>query len=252
MKERSLVAFTLLSQVALGTLWVLSILNELGATNLEILTAIMLAALVASFIHLGSPLKAWRAIGGWRSSWLSREVLCAAIFTVMLGGLTLAAWEHINLGIGVWLAGLCGLALLISMTHVYRLRTIPAWYHWTTTASFFITALLLGALLCAVLAGSRPWLAVSAIGLLGAQQAIGQRQARLASAQADHWQRPILTLRLLAIGALAIGFFASWWIAWPAAFLLAFSGEVLARILFYEARKPRSVWRFGPDHRPFP
>ena len=241
MKERSLVAFTILSQMAIGAFWLLSVLNGVNAVNLLFLTAIMLVALAASFLHLGSPRRAWRAFGGWRSSWLSREVLCAALFTALLGGLTLAAWLPIDLAsAGTWLAALCGLALLISMTQVYRLRTTPAWNQWPTTASFFITTLLLGALLCRLLIGGRPWLAVLALALLGAQQAIGRRRP-----WADRWPQLIPALRLLAAGALVIALFAPLWIAWLAGFLLALSGEVLARAQFYEMRKPRGVWRFA-------
>ena len=242
MKERSLVVFTILSQMTIGTFWLLGILNGLSALNLLILTAVMLTALAASFLHLGSPICAWRAFSGWRSSWLSREVLCAASFTGLLGGLTLATWLPIGpAGAGLWLAALCGLALLISMMQVYRLRTIPVWNQWQTTASFFITTLLLGALLCGVLIGGRPWLAVCAIGLLGAQQAIGGRRG-----QTNRRHGLILTLRWSAAGILAIDFITSAsWIAWLAVFLLALSSEVLARSLFYDMRKPRSMWRFA-------
>ena len=246
MKERSLVAFTLLSQMSIGTFWLLGVLNGLSAVALLLLTAIMLIALAASFLHLGSPRQAWRAIDGWRSSWLSREVLCAALFTALLGGLTLAAWVQFELEAGAWLAGLCGLAMLISMTQAYRLRTVPAWNHWTTPASFFLTTLLLGAMWCGVLTGGSPWLAVFAIALLGAQQTIGWRRPPIPSAQADRWQGLMLALRLLAVSALAIDLLMpSLWIAWLTAFLLAASCEALARVLFYEMRKPRSVWRFA-------
>jgi len=243
-KERSLVAFTLGSQMAIGAFWLLGVVNGFSAVALSILTAIMLSALAASFLHLGSPHNAWRAIGGWRSSWLSREVSCAALFTALLGGLTLAAWAQIDLGAVAWLAGLCGLAFMISMTQAYRLRTVPAWNQWATTASFFITTLLLGTLLRGVLTGGKPWLAVFAIGLLGAQQAIGWHGPPALSARADRWRSLILASRLLAAGALVIDLvIPSAWLAWLAAFLLASSGEVLARVLFYEMRKPRSVWR---------
>jgi anaerobic dimethyl sulfoxide reductase subunit C (anchor subunit) len=243
MKERSLAAFTILSQMAIGAFWLLSVLNGLNAVKLLILTAIMLVALAASFLHLGSPFNAWRAFSGWRSSWLSREVLCAALFTALLGGLALAAWRQIDLaGTGMWLAALCGLVLLINMTMAYRLRTVPTWNHWATAASFFITTLLLGVLWCGMLIGGRPWLAASAIVLLGAQQAIGWRRP-----QVDRWRHLILAWRVSAVSALVIVLFApQLWIAWPAAFLLALGSEVMARMLFYEMRKPRR--RCGSFH----
>jgi DMSO reductase anchor subunit len=232
--------------MAIGAFWLLGVLNGFSSMTLLVLTAIMLSALAASFLHLGSPHHAWRAIGGWRSSWLSREVLCAAVFTALLGGLTLAVRAQIDPGAGAWLAGLCGLACMISMTQAYRLRTVPAWNHWTTTASFFISALLLGALLCGVLLGSSPWLAVFAIGLLGAHLAIGRHGPPAVSARAARWRVLILAARLLAAGALVIDLvIPSAWLVWLTAFLLASCGEMLARVLFYEMRKPRSVWRFA-------
>jgi DMSO reductase anchor subunit len=138
------------------------------------------------------------------------------------------------------------LALLISMTQAYRLRTIPAWNHWTTTASFFSTTLLLGALLCGTLMGGKPWLAAFAIGLLSAQLVIGRRQLRVLSTRADRWRHLILALRLLAASALVLDLFISpSSIVWLAAFLAALGSEVIARVLFYEMRKPRSLWRFA-------
>jgi Fe-S-cluster-containing dehydrogenase component/DMSO reductase anchor subunit len=43
--------------------------------------------LAASILHLGQPLKAWRAFLGWRTSWLSREVIVLGL----LGGLAMSA-----------------------------------------------------------------------------------------------------------------------------------------------------------------
>jgi hypothetical protein len=97
-----------------------------------------------------------------------------------------------------------------------------------------------------MLMGGRPWLAVFAIGLLVAQEAIGRHGPPTVSAQADRRRHLILASRLLAAGTLVISLFIpSAWMVWLAAFLLASSGEVLARALFYEMRKPRSVWRFA-------
>ena len=36
---------------------------------------LMCIGLACSFLHLGHPLRAWRAIAMWRTSWLSREVI---------------------------------------------------------------------------------------------------------------------------------------------------------------------------------
>ena len=231
MKERSLVGFTLLSQMALGTLWWLSVLNELEPMRLLFLTTIMVMALGAAFFHLGTPRRAWHAMSGWRSSWLSREVLCATSFTVLLGGVTLAASLNLDLRATGWLANLCGLALLISMTQVYQLRTVPEWHRRTTTASFFSATLLLGSVCSGALSGGGPWLALAAIGLVGVRQVIG-------------WSAPrLLLLRALTVIALLSTLFISggWWVA----LALSLSTEALARSAFYADRAHLSAWRFS-------
>lgn len=222
--EYSLVAFTLLAQLAVGTAWLASV----TATAWLIITALMALGLLASLRHLGAPLKAWRALRNVRSSWLSREVWCASLFMACAFG------SLITGGAGAWLADLCGLALLISMTQAYRLRTIPVWDHWTTTASFFVTALMLGSILGGGLIGAGPWWVLGSIGLVGVRQAIGRSAP------------PVALWRGLAIVALLLALLTpiGWWLA----LALAFGGEALARRAFYEDRHSRGVWRFSAKH----
>jgi DMSO reductase anchor subunit len=70
--------------------------------------AFLLAGLVASTFHLSSPLRAWRAITQWRTSWLSREVTLLPLF-MLLVFLTACfhafGWEA---GLGSTLLGLVG------------------------------------------------------------------------------------------------------------------------------------------------
>jgi sulfite dehydrogenase (quinone) subunit SoeC len=42
--------------------------------------ALMLVGLASSFLHLGHPMRAWRAAAMWRTSWLSREVIVMPAF----------------------------------------------------------------------------------------------------------------------------------------------------------------------------
>lgn len=195
MKERSLVAFTLLSQMAVGSFWVLVGLRAWAAWRvgteaagtltdgaLLVVGPVMLLGIVSSLFHLGAPFKSWQAIANLRSSWLSREVLFALLFAA--GTLLFAALQWLDLGPSAArsvLAGtvsLLGLALLVSMTRAYRLRTVPAWDTWTTPAAFLITACLLGGLGVGVALGdssgvssellgaARQWIALGAIVLL--------------------------------------------------------------------------------------
>ncbi len=164
MKEGSLVAFTLLSQTSIGGLWIqLGYMTSVDA-GLEhgpvwtflVLLSLMGVGLIFSFFHLGSPFRAWRALGNLKSSWLSREILFAALY--MAGMLGLSAITGLR-GMGdysdggkggwlvwsmMWLCVVLGLGLLTSMIMAYRLRTVPAWRGWMTGVSFFVTTVLLG------------------------------------------------------------------------------------------------------------
>lgn len=168
MKERSLIVFTILSQMAVGAMWAAGILHawvtrQTGANvadslidpALPIIAPIMIVAMLASFFHLGTPINAWRASANIRSSWLSREI----VFTVLFTGtsIVLIVMQWLEIGSTelrtaiVETAALCGLGLIISMANAYRLRTVPAWNTWMTPVSFFITACLLGTLLVGIM-----------------------------------------------------------------------------------------------------
>lgn len=108
--------------------------------------------LAASIFHLGRPWRAYRAVIGWRTSWLSREVLCFGAFAasasayaanpwLAAAGLALSpAWER-ALGSAVALSGLAGVA---SSTMVYASTRRAFWNAPYTGLKFLLTALVLG------------------------------------------------------------------------------------------------------------
>ena len=49
---------------------------------------LLLIALALAFLHLGRPLRAWRAFLGWRTSWFSREMIFFGLYAAGF-----AAWE---------------------------------------------------------------------------------------------------------------------------------------------------------------
>lgn len=225
--ERSLIAFTILAQMAVGAVWFLSFVQTFNQTALGMITIIMLAGLLASLPHLGKPLKAWRALRNVRTSWLSREVWCAALFTAALVGLTITG------GTVAWLVDVIGLALIVSMAQVYRLHTVPEWNRWTTTASFFSTTLLLGSVLCGALMAAGPLLALGPIGLIGVRQLFGRSEPRVT------WLRVAAVIALLLTLLTPIG----WW----EALALILIAELIDRAKFYAARSGIGAWRFSPD-----
>ena len=173
MKERSLVAFTLLAQLVTGAFWMLGIIHvwasgrvgaetatELTAGGFLALVPVMAAALLISLLHLGTPGNAWRAGANLRTSWLSREIVFTLLFGLLLvvfAGLhwrqTGAGWMRLLVGLAAGSAG--GLALY-SMTRLYMLRTISSWNTWITPAAFGISTLLLGGLAAGVWLACNP------------------------------------------------------------------------------------------------
>ncbi len=111
--------------------------------------AIGLAGIALSVLHLGQPLKAWRAFLGWRKSWLSREII--AFGALPAGGSAIfllwdSPWRQQAI-LGTALAALAAVACSV-MVYVDTRR--PFWSLANTSGKFFGTTLLLGASLCAV------------------------------------------------------------------------------------------------------
>ena len=85
----SIIFFTTLSGIAQGLVIVIAMASLLGvdmsngfaAGMLATAVVLLVAALIASFFHLGHPLRAWRAALMWRTSWMSREVIVLPLFT---------------------------------------------------------------------------------------------------------------------------------------------------------------------------
>jgi anaerobic dimethyl sulfoxide reductase subunit C (anchor subunit) len=289
MRDRSLVAFTLLSQMAVGALWMLGVLRfwvtrQAGLAAAEaLITApllvaglLMLLALAASFFHLGSPGRAWRAVANVRSSWLSREILFALLFagaTIILGAMKWFDWGSAALRSAMGgLAALLGLLLLLSMAKAYRLRTVPAWDTWATPATFLMAALLLGGLGAGAMLGLVPgarhemvravqqWIALGAIVLLCMELLVlllwvmaisaGRGAAWRAATKVTREHGPIFRLRLaLAVAAVVVAGAVlapraagdTTGVAIALAFCLVLIAEVLGRVLFYEARVRHGV-----------
>lgn len=107
---------------------------------------ILLAGLTASILHLGQPLKAWRAFLGWRKSWLSREIIAFNAFA----GAALLAILHPPSSI---LAAILGVGAVITSAMVYVDTRRPLWSATFVFTNFLGTTLLLGATFAAVVCG---------------------------------------------------------------------------------------------------
>lgn len=132
---------------------------------LELLGALgVQGALGLSLLHLGRPWLAWKAMLGWRRSWLSREVIAFSAFagtTGLYAGLRLLEWyaggalpAFGGKGVDAAVAGavfVTALAALYASAMVYRDTPRALWAARATLWRFVLTAALCGipAWLCA-------------------------------------------------------------------------------------------------------
>ncbi len=147
-----------LTQMSAGTfigcavaMWMNALTLQQAAITSAAALVIGLAGIALSVLHLGQPLKAWRAFLGWRKSWLSREIIA---FGALPGGgaaITATWWlgdfEWMRLAVtGTAVAAL--VAVLCSVM-VYVDTRRPFWSLTMTAGKFCGTMLLLGACVCA-------------------------------------------------------------------------------------------------------
>jgi anaerobic dimethyl sulfoxide reductase subunit C (anchor subunit) len=143
-----LVAFTALSPIAIGGLAGLVAVRENPRIGVDwsamAVLGIALLALLSSALHLGRPLRAYRAMARVSTSWLSREVVLFGVFVLLLAAyaapIHASAWDESRGLLGV-LASVVGGLSLWATGEVYRLPSRPAWNHWRTIASLILGAL---------------------------------------------------------------------------------------------------------------
>jgi DMSO reductase iron-sulfur subunit len=226
-----LVAMLVLTQLAAGAFLYLAILGaRQGATIAALLVAFV--ALAASTLHLGRPLRAWRALKMWRRSWLSREVL---LFTLFAGAAMAPGLAP--------LAAALGFAGVTASGFIYLVPARPAWNSKRTIVDFYLTALLLGPLFLAVLGIPVPRAAAIAA---GAAQLLNQVVRLVWLSASDEFElrasarlltgelRNLLMVRLTLLigGCVAPG---------PAAFVLGLAGELVSRYLFFVSVVPKNI-----------
>lgn len=150
----SVIIFTTLSGLGFGLL----IFLGLGMPAVTGLTAfwffaigyvLAVGGLLSSTFHLGHPERAWKAFSQWRSSWLSREGICAvaALITMALYGAGLVFFDSQWTILG-WLGAALSLGTVFTTSMIYaQMKTVPRWHMPWTPAKFLTLSLAGGALL---------------------------------------------------------------------------------------------------------
>ncbi len=149
----SVVAFTVLSGAGLGALVLVAFADLAGRAGLgaplapavlartaAFALALTAAGFASSSLHLANPRNAWRSLARWRTSWLSREALCAivfvpvaALYVAMLFDDAVAA-ARVPLALGVvalaWLTLYCTSMIYASLKPIrqWHTRHVPAAY----------------------------------------------------------------------------------------------------------------------------
>ncbi|WP_122075748.1 DmsC/YnfH family molybdoenzyme membrane anchor subunit [Pseudophaeobacter sp. EL27] len=150
----SVILFTTLSGLGFGLLAFLGlgypdVTGWVAFVFYAIAYALAVGGLLASTFHLGHPERAIKAFSQWRTSWLSREGLCAVAALLVMGLFAIGAifleqdWRLLGL-LGAGLS----LATVFTTSMIYtQLKTIPRWNMGLTPVMFLSFSLAGGALL---------------------------------------------------------------------------------------------------------
>ena len=197
----SVISFTAVAGAAQGLVVALAVSTLTGVplsarfnASALLLALVMLGVgLAASFLHLGRPERAWRAMAMWRTSWLSREVIVLPAFMavvalwgglVLWGGTAPAASRAATLVLPV--LALAGAVLLWWCTgQIYAcLRFIQEWAHPLTLLNFALIGLATGLVLGCALAAA-----------LGERTVLAEWAPRALAATLAAWGTRTLALR---------------------------------------------------------
>jgi DMSO reductase anchor subunit len=161
----SIVLFTTLAGLAQGMAIVLAVATLSQSTPngfsasifLWAATGMLLAALTASFFHLGHPLRAWRAALMWRTSWMSREVIVLPAFILVIAvwatAVTIAPSYSSGIEVLAWATIMGALALWYCTAMIYAcIRFIQEWAHPLTIINYVTLGLASGVVASGALA----------------------------------------------------------------------------------------------------
>ena len=254
--EAPLMLFTLLSQMAVGGMWVIAwmfpslwALMSVDTMVFRVLPLLLAgiclgAGILISLAHLGTKKNVWRVLANLKRSSLSREALYMLLFGISVLFTIMAVLLHQDMTLCMALSVATGFGLVHHMAQVYRLPAAPGWNTRQTNAGFLISALLLGtSIMAPVLAYES---AVSGIQVSGQRITISLLLITLLLAQlglllkeSTHHHIKQVRIELLLIGIVFAGaiFFQLSFI-WINAILLVviLTEESLGRWLFYRSR----------------
>jgi DMSO reductase anchor subunit len=162
----SVVFFTTLAGAGQGLVTALAVAVLAGAAisrgivaiGLVVSLVLLVVALGASFLHLGRPERAWRAVLMWRTSWLSREVIVLPAFIALV-----ALWLALRVGerpnpwgdvvLPIVLVAVSAVLWYCTGMIYACIRFIEEWAHPLTLVNYTLIGLASGLVLFALLVG---------------------------------------------------------------------------------------------------
>lgn len=168
--EFSLVLFTVLIQMAVGAIVFLLITRltrkeqffsaeAAHLTRQVVYVSLLLAVvgIIASLVHLGHAVRAYRALFHHLSSWMGRESLLLGLFTAALAVYALLLKKGSGPNIGLeFIAAVTGVLGVLSSALVYGvLGSVPSWNNVFSVLFFLLTFILTGASLFGAIIVSR-------------------------------------------------------------------------------------------------
>ena len=229
-----LVAILVLTQASAGALAVDLAVGHQRATAVTAM-AVALVGLAISILHLGHPERAWRALAGFRHSWLSREVGALGLF----GGLAVLAVLTDSLVVQ-GIAAATGLVGVACSGMLYVVTRRPSWRASHTLPRFALGSLVGGAALALAAGGGRAAGLVLAVALASKLVWEATQVWRLPPGQVpERWLGPVPPhgLARFLLGASAV-FLALNSTGGPGAFLAllaVLAGELIERSRFFSA-----------------
>lgn len=248
-----------LTQWAAG-LWILEMLRRsVGWTEnvaaFPVAAALLLAGSGIGSLHLGRPLKAWKAFLGWRKSWFSREVLTMgtampfALAAALPRGILpapIAAFAMAGAGFFLVAGVACSAMLYIATPR-------PVWSRQATAWRFLLTALGGGAVVLGAFGveGIR-WMGVASIltGIAKSRLVLRDRrpkpdadpaffrQAKLLRGPLAKWAKGQMWLFVAAVAMALLGTAFAAWPFFAAAVALRLGSDMVERRLFFQACPP--------------
>jgi DMSO reductase anchor subunit len=164
--------------------------------------ALVTIGLCSSLGHLGQPQRAWRAFSQWRTSWLSREGVCAVASFAPAVAVGWLVWDGTHPLAVRWFALallLLAIATTVCTAMIYAsLKPIPAWRHPAVPWGYLFLGGYTGGLALAslrALAGGHMDNDVAALGMFAA--------AMLWMFKHNYWRdidKPVMPPRAAALG----------------------------------------------------